>query len=610
MSDSHRGPQGPTQPDRPILSKGFGPLFRLIRAAKPPYGLMAAALVFSLVTTAAGLVVPLFTKSLVDGFAIQSLQPSTVALIVGAFLLQAVGGALAGYALYYAGLKVVAAVRNRLWDQYLKLPVSVFDAKPAGDLASRMTNDTLVLQNLVGDQFPGFVTGILSALVGVCFLFWLDWQMSLVMLAAIPVVMAIMIPLGRIRWKTSLQIQGETARLSGILGQVLSEVRLVKASGAEERERSRGQAAVADLFRLGRREGKVQSVVGPIMGLVMMTLLVVIVGYGGLRVSSGALTAGGLVAFILYLIQVVMPVTQIAQFFSQVQKARGATDSLLELLDAKTEASEAGALPTLGQQTVSFEGVTFGYTVDRPVIQNLSFVLEPGTVTAIVGPSGGGKTTVFSLLERFYQPGAGVVKWGNQDIADLDLPAWRSLIGYVPQDSPLLAGTVRENIAYGLDRPVSDEEIREAARSANAADFIEALPEAYATEVGERGVKLSGGQRQRLAIARALLRDPVLLMLDEATASLDAGSEKAVQEALGTLMSGRTTLIIAHRLSTVVGADRILFLESGRLTGSGRHEELIESHALYRSFAEQQLRWKATLEDKVALEDNVAVAGR
>ncbi len=378
-------------------------------------------------------------------------------------------------------------------------------------------------------------------------------------------------------------------------------MRLVKASGAEERERARGQSAVADLFRLGRREGKVQSVLGPIMGLVMMTLLVVIVGYGGLRVSSGALTAGGLVAFILYLIQVVMPATQVAQFFNQVQKARGATDSLLALLESPVEPQGLKEPPSPGSLPVRFEGVEFGYTPDRPVLHDLNFVLEPGTVTAIVGPSGGGKTTLFSLLERFYQPQAGKLLWGDQDLADLDLAQWRALIGYVPQDSPLLAGTIRGNIAYGLEREVSDEELREAARAANAADFIEALEHGYDTEVGERGIKLSGGQRQRLAIARALLRDPVLLMLDEATASLDAGSERAVQEALGTLMKGRTTLIIAHRLSTVVGADRILFLEEGRVTGSGRHEELVESHELYRSFAEHQLRWKAAQEDDAAL---------
>jgi ATP-binding cassette subfamily B protein AbcA/BmrA len=234
-------------------------------------------------------------------------------------------------------------------------------------------------------------------------------------------------------------------------------------------------------------------------------------------------------------------------------------------------------------------------------LNGVSFTLEPGTVTAIVGPSGGGKTTIFSLLERFYEPQAGAVSWGVQSVNQLDLKSWRSLIGYVPQESPLLAGTIRDNIAYGLDGDVTDEELREAARAANAAEFIETLPDGYHTQVGERGVKLSGGQRQRLAIARALLRDPQILLLDEATASLDAVSEAAVQEALHRLMRGRTTIIIAHRLSTVVEADRILFLEGGEITGQGRHEELLATHELYRTFAVQQLRLNDTMDYHAAL---------
>jgi len=254
MSDQHRGPHGPASPSRPVTSKGFQPLLNVIRGAHPPYGLMAAALLFSLVTTAAGLVIPLFTKKLVDGFSIQSLDPSTVVLIVGAFLLQAVGGALASYALYYSGLKVVASVRSRLWAQYLRLPVAVFDAKPAGDLASRMTNDTAVLQSLVGDQFPGFVTGLLSSVVGVGFLFWLDWQMSLVMLAAIPIVVAIMVPLGRIRWKTALEILAP-----------LAEAGNVDALGNLGNMYLKGKGVPADatmavtLFAEGARQGHAES---------------------------------------------------------------------------------------------------------------------------------------------------------------------------------------------------------------------------------------------------------------------------------------------------------------------------------------------------------------
>jgi ATP-binding cassette subfamily B protein AbcA/BmrA len=312
-------------------------------------------------------------------------------------------------------------------------------------------------------------------------------------------------------------------------------------------------------------------------------------------VASGALSAGDLVAFILYLFQVIMPAAVISQALTQLQKARGATESIQRLLGADEEKVDEGARLDGIYEPIRFESVGFSYEPGKIVLRGLSFELEPGSVTAIVGPSGGGKTTVFSLLERFYEPDEGRIALGGRPVGDYSLASWRRAIGYVPQDSPMMAGTVRENLTYGADPEVAadDRRIREAARAAFADEFIEALPRGYETEVGERGVKLSGGQRQRIAIARALLRDPELLMLDEATSSLDSGSEELVQRALDNLMRGRTTLVIAHRLSTVIDADRILFLEAGELTGAGTHEELLETHELYRSFAERQLRMPA-----------------
>jgi ATP-binding cassette subfamily B protein AbcA/BmrA len=326
------------------------------------------------------------------------------------------------------------------------------------------------------------------------------------------------------------------------------------------------------------------------MSLVLMALLVLIVGYGGARVASGALTAGDLVAFILYLIQIVLPVTMLTNAVNQLQKARGATQSIIALLGAPEEAMEGGEAVVRTDEAIRFEDVSFSYKAGESVLKGLSFSLEPGSVTAIVGPSGAGKTTVFSLLERFYEPDSGRILLGDRPIKDYGLSSWRARIGYVPQDSPLMAGSIRDNLGYGSTRALSEPEIREAAAMAYADEFIERLPEGYDTDVGERGVKLSGGQRQRIAIARALLRDPAILMLDEATSSLDSAAEEWVQEAMDNLMRGRTTLVIAHRLSTVVDADRILFLEGGEITGAGSHEELLASHRLYRSFAVRQFR--------------------
>jgi ATP-binding cassette subfamily B protein AbcA/BmrA len=322
----------------------------------------------------------------------------------------------------------------------------------------------------------------------------------------------------------------------------------------------------------------------------MMGMLVLIIAYGGMRVSAGELSAGDLVAFILYLIQIVFPINQISQFFTQMQKAIGATERIVATLHADEEPLHKGHALADARQPIVVDDVTFAYGDHEEVLQNIDFTLQPGTVTAIVGPSGGGKTTLFSLLERFYQPKQGNVRIGQEDIFSLSLHSWRSKIGYVSQESPIIAGTIRDNLIYGTDRTVTDEEIKQASKMAYADVFIEELADRYETEVGERGIKLSGGQRQRIAIARAILRDPQILMLDEATSSLDSKSEIVVQQALDNLMVGRTTLVIAHRLSTVVDADQILFVEKGTITGRGTHDELLHSHALYREFANQQLR--------------------
>jgi len=416
--------------------------------------------------------------------------------------------------------------------------------------------------------------------------------MTLLLLVAVPLTMGILLPLGRQMYRISRSMQNETAGFTAVLQQVLSEIRLVKSSGAERAEYKRGMDGVSELYGLGLREARIQAMIAPLMGLVVMTLMVVIIGYGGLRVSSGALSAGELVAFILYLFQIIMPLGQITGFFTQLQKAMGAAQNMIETLRKPEEARTGNMSVPASDRPLVLDRVCFSYDqTDNEVLRGVSFTVPPGKVTALVGPSGSGKTTLFALLERFYAPSGGAIRYGDDRIEGYDLDVWRSRIGYVSQESPLMAGTVRQNLAYGLDREVTDDEIRRAAAMAYADGFIQELPQGYDTEVGERGMKLSGGQRQRIAIARALLRDPKILMLDEATSSLDSKSEAVVQQALNNLMRGRTTLVIAHRLSTVVDADQIVFLDKGAVTGIGTHEQLTASHPMYREFAEQQLRY-------------------
>ncbi|MFM1652104.1 ABC transporter ATP-binding protein [Brevibacillus sp. B_LB10_24] len=562
----------------------------LIKQTKPPVLPMYVALFLSLVATAAGLAVPLFTKNLVNSFSLSSIGSGQITILIIAFIAQAISGGLSIYLLNHFGQKIVAGLRDRLWKKLLALPVSYSDDHHTGETISRMTNDTGVVKGLITDHLTNFFTGIISIVGSVIILLALDWRMTLLMLTAVPLSMLILGPLGKRMHSISIQMQDETAKFTAILTQVLSEIRLVKASNAEPVEYKRGKQGITNLFRFGLKEAKVQALIGPVIMFVLMMLLVVIIGYGGMRVSSGAMTAGDLVAFILYLFQIVIPMTQLTAFFTEFQKAMGATTRIIETLNAPEEDYTTGRTLEDTSQPIVLDGVTFAYKPGEVILQGVSFAVEPGKVTAIVGPSGSGKTSLFSLLERYYQPAEGVIHLGREPIANFSLQSWRSQIGYVSQESPLVAGTIRENICYGMERTVSDDELKQAAKMAYADQFIDDLPDGYDTEVGERGIKLSGGQRQRIAIARALLRDPKILMLDEATSSLDSKSEFVVQKALNNLMRGRTTLVIAHRLSTVVDADQILFLDKGRITGVGTHEELLRSHEMYREFAQQQLR--------------------
>jgi len=571
---------------------------RLIHQSNPSYGQLGIALILSILTTLVGLTIPILTKNLVDGFSVSNLTAGQVTGIIAVFLLQAVLNAYSTYVLGLNGQRIIAGLRELLYQKLIKLPVSFLDKSGSGEMVSRMTNDTMVVKELITTHLIGAITGMISVIGSIIILFVMNWRLTLLIFIVFPVAAAILIPIGRYMLHISRETQQETGKFTGVLNEVLPEVKLVKASNAEGIEIARGKDGIMRLFRLGKKEAKVLALVSPIITLVLMAALVGVIGYGGMQVSSGIITAGSLVAFILYLFQIIMPMGQITTFFTQLQKSIGATSRIIEILNEKEESLAEGAKLEDAKQPIHFRDVCFGYDEGELILQDIHLTIDTGKVTAVVGPSGSGKTTLFKLLERYYQPTRGDIFIGERKIDEYALHSWRSHIGYVSQESPLLGGTIRDNITYGIEREVEMEELLYAARMANALDFIEQFPLQFDTEVGERGLKLSGGQRQRIAIARALLRQPSLLMLDEATSSLDSESEQLVQQALEKLMEGRTTLIIAHRLSTVIDADQLIFLEKGRITGVGTHHELMQSHALYRKFANRQFKLNDELRDK------------
>src|SRR5690625_331244 len=570
---------------------GLKPFFKLILSTNIPKAALIIGLIASVLTTLAGLVVPLLTKSLVDGFSTASLSKGLIALIVVAFIVQAVINGISTYLLTAVGQKIVARLREQMWLKLIFLPVSYYDETSSGETVSRVVNDTNIVKDLISEHFPQFVTGVISIVGAVTILLVMDWKMTLIMMLAVPITVSVLLPLGRRMAKISRGLQDETAVFTGNVQQTLSEIRLMKASNAEEIEKKNGIAGVDKLYQYGLREAKVMALIGPLMSMIIMLVIVVIIGYGGMRVASGMMSTGSLVAFLLYLFQIIMPVTLFAMFFTQLQKAKGATERIIGILELQYEAGQEGLETDVGNKSIQVQNVSFAYEQGEQVLTDISFEAKPGQMIAFAGPSGGGKTTMFGLLERFYEPDERTIMIGDTPISDLTVHSWRSHIGYVPQESAMMAGTIRENLCYGFSNwwDIPDERLWEVTEMAYAKKFIEIFPDGLDTEVGERGIKLSGGQKQRIAIARAFLRNPKILMMDEATASLDSQSEQVVQQALNRLMKGRTTFVIAHRLSTIVDADKIVFIENGRVTGIGSHETLLSTHELYASFSKQQL---------------------
>jgi ATP-binding cassette, subfamily B, bacterial AbcA/BmrA len=571
-----------------MKEKSGATLRELWTLTNPPIGIFILALLLSLTGTAASLTIPLFMKDIMDSFA-KSFDFSMLIPLGFLFVIQMAASAVSLFLLSKIGQTIVRNLRTKAWRKLLHLPIPYYDQNRSGEMISRITNDTTVVMSLLSTEIIEVITGLITILGAVVILFTLDVPMTLVLLISVPIILLIMVPIGRKLYKISVNQQKKMSQLTAFLSQMLMEIRLIKAYTTEESEFSTGKKEIDSLYSFGIQKAKIESVLMPLISMVMTGIMVVIVGFGAYRVSTGYISAGGLVAFVLYLFQIVTPMGSIGRFMTSIQSAKGATERLMQILDEPEEKYESGK-PKPDGDTLSFHQVSFGYGQDKPVLSDISFTAQPGTVTAFVGPSGAGKTTIFSLIERFYKPDSGIISLGGKPADDIRLQEWRRLFSYVSQESPILAGTIRENITYGMDGSVSEEEMIRAAELANARSFIEELPQQYDTQVGERGITLSGGQRQRIAIARALLRNPQFLLLDEATASLDSESERIVQEALDTLLEGRTSFVIAHRLSTVVHADQILVVQDGRITGTGTHQELMDSHPFYRKLVEQQFQ--------------------
>jgi subfamily B ATP-binding cassette protein MsbA len=579
------------------------PLKRLAALTRPHSRWLVLGVASVAVAGLIGLAFPLVVRTLLDAAFAPGAAPAearraldtAMLLLVALMLVQAGFNFLRTYSLGRVGEAVVADLRKAVFGHLMDLDVPFFTGRKTGELVSRLTADVATVQAAVSQALAQVVNQGITLLGGLVLLFVLQPRLTLVMLAVVPPVVVAGAVFGRGLRRVSAEFQDRVAAASADAEEAIAGVRVVKAFGAEEAERRRYAAGVDAAYDAALRRVRMRALFVPAVLLCGFAGLAIVLWYGGRLALAGELSSGDLVAFLLLTTFVAGSLGTFTGLWAQVQEASGASQRVFELLDARPALPVDPAPVRLGtvKGGVALEEVTFTYPGrETPALDAVSLTVEPGSVVAVVGPSGAGKSTLLSLLLRFADPDAGRVTLDGVDLRRLDPAELRSHLAYVPQETLLFSGSVAENLR--LAKPsASAAELRAAAEAADAHDFISELPQGYDTPVGERGVKLSGGQRQRLAIARALLRDPRVLLLDEATSSLDGESEAAVQRALARLMAGRTTVVVAHRLATVMNADRIYVLHEGRVVDAGKHAELIARGGLYRDLFASQAQAQA-----------------
>ena len=562
--------------------KGY---LRLLSYIKPYRQRLIEAVVCIVVAAAANLYLPWVIKDMIDKVLAARDMDMLNLICVGIVVIFFIRGIFyygQGYLVSYIGQRVIVDVRDVLFRKLQRLPISFFDRHQTGEVMSYISNDVAALQSALVERMVEMMTESAIFFGSLVMMVLLDWKLSILTLITVPLVGLAMDIFGKKVRSAGAVIQARMSDITALMQESISSERVVKSFVREEFEIDRFHTQNELNFRAVMKDAQLSSLLTPTVEFLAALAVTVIIWFGGKEVVDGVITAGTLVAFLTYAVNLANPVKRLSRIYAQIQKAMAGADRVFALLDMEetvTSAPGAKTLPPV-EGRVCFSDVSFSYREDVPALTDLTFTAEPGQMIAFVGPSGAGKSTVANLIPRFYDVTGGSITVDGYDVRDVTTESLRSQIGIVPQETVLFSATVRENIRYGrLD--ATDAEIEEAAKSANAHDFIMALPEGYDTEIGERGANLSGGQRQRIAIARAILKDPRILILDEATSALDTESEKVVQAALDRLMVGRTSFVIAHRLSTIIGADRIYVLDGGRVREQGTHEELLAAGGLY-----------------------------
>lgn len=569
---------------------------RILSYIKPYMHRLIFAMFCTIMAAAGNLYIPWIIKDMIDEVLADkngTMLNWIAASIIAIFVVRGLFWYGQNYLMSYVGQSVIIDIRAAVFKKLQRLSVSFYDKNKTGTIMSYVTNDVNALQSAMVENTIEMITEGFILIGSVVAMIYLDWRLTLFTVCTFPVVLWFMEFFGKKIRKTGGRIQECTADITSVLQEFVASARVIKSFVREDYEVDRFDVENRANFRANMKNAQLMATLTPVVELVAAIGVTMIIWYGGNNVINGTITAGSLVAFLTYAVNISNPIKRLTRVIGNIQKALAAAQRVFMIIDMPEEIAEsrdAKQLPEVSGK-VEFKNVSFAYDDKGNVITDLSFSVKPGEVIAIVGPSGAGKSTIANLLPRFYDVNKGDIKIDGHSVREVTLDSLREQVGIVPQETMLFNGSVYNNILYGrLD--ATKEEIEAAAKAANAHDFIMQLTDGYETKLGDRGVNLSGGQRQRIAIARAILKNPRILILDEATSALDTESERVVQEALDRLMVGRTSFVIAHRLSTVKNADKILVLEKGNLVESGTHDELLALDGLYAHLYKIQYRNK------------------
>ncbi len=596
MARYHSSKDERETPKKKITRQGFKRLIRLFRFVKPQRGAFIAGLIFLILSSLTTLVFPALMGNLLDSATkgtLESINRLGFILIV-VFFINAIFSYFRIYLFAIVTEKTLALLRQTTYNHLIRLPMVFYSSRRVGELNSRISADVALLQETFTSTLAQFIRQVITIIGGIALLTIISYKLTLFMLAFVPIVAIFSRIFGTFIRKLSKETQTKVAESNTIVEETLQAIANVKAFANEAFEIFRYRKKTEEVVDIALKGAKWRALFVSSIFFALFGSIVGVIWYGVYLVNQGAgMTSGDLFKFVLYTVFIAGSISGMADLYSQLQKAIGATENLLDILDESPESIDENYIKTSQGITgnVTFNRVSFSYPTrkDVTVLKNITFDARQGQQVALVGPSGAGKSTITGLLLRFYQPSTGEILIDNKNISEYNLTGLRSNMAIVPQEVLLFGGTIKENIEYGKPG-ASEEEILQAAKKANAQEFIDSFPEGLATLVGDRGIQLSGGQRQRIAIARAILKDPAILILDEATSSLDSESERLVQEALEKLMKGRTSIVIAHRLSTVRNADKIIVIDKGEVKESGTHEELLLlKNGIYKNLTSLQI---------------------